>query len=325
MIGEYSTPRWRPAEGIFFDESQLRCRPEIDNHICYADLKIFLHLSDTTVSDQTMDVEPEVIQHPPEDHRHVHPEEVKKVGAYNVIMNRPHTTIRDYAMTSKSFLKPTSSWSELHIIAFRCLILEHLPISRVLPHSELPSDDDKTMKLVLQHLSASEEDIRSGRCLEGLGPATIFYQQLQVVLRRPGTPPDPIPIPRVLRESSRRAVFPSIPESDTTMSTDSSYQPSPEVRVVPPGRPRTSMDITGQPPSERASPDILPRRASIETQRTNSSVSSGASALDEDKLEMCANQVVVSLLGLLCTFEQISQSSTSKRLSFRLSFLSILC
>ena len=271
-------------------------------------------INQQSVSDQTMDVEPEVIQHPPQDHRYVHPEEVKKVGAYNVIMNRPHTTIRDYAMTSKMFLKATSSWSELHIIAFRCLILEHLPISRVLPHSELLSDDDKTMKLVLQHLSASEEDIRSGRCLECLGPATIFYQQLQVVIRRPGTPPDPIQIPRVLRESSRLAVFPSIAESDTT---------SPEVRVVPPGRPCTSMDITDQLPSERASVDILPQKASIETQRTNSSLSSGA--LDEDKLEMCANQVVVSLLGLLCTFERISQSSTSKRLSFRLSFLSILC
>jgi hypothetical protein len=89
--------------------------------------------SGTTTSDQAMDVEPDVIEHPPQDHRYVHPEEVKKLGAYKVIMSRPHSTIRDYAMTAKNFLKPTSSWSELHIIAFRCLILNNLPISRVLP------------------------------------------------------------------------------------------------------------------------------------------------------------------------------------------------
>jgi hypothetical protein len=89
--------------------------------------------SGTTTSDQAMDVEPDVIEHPPQDHRYVHPEEVKKLGAYKVIMSRPHSTIRDYAMTAKNFLKSTSSWSELHIIAFRCLILNNLPISRVLP------------------------------------------------------------------------------------------------------------------------------------------------------------------------------------------------
>jgi hypothetical protein len=257
--------------------------------------------SGTTTSDQAMDVEPDVIEHPPQDHRYVHPEEVKKLGAYKVIMSRPHSTIRDYAMTAKNFLKSTSSWSELHIIAFRCLILNNLPISRVLPHSELVRDDDETMKLVFQHLSASEDDVRSRQCLESLGPATIFYQQLQVVIRRPGTPPDSIRNPRVLRESSRLVVFPAISESDTAMSTDSSYQPPPEVRVTPPDRPRPSMVITDQRSSSRASVDMLPPKASLDTQKTDSSVSSSASALDEDKLEMCANQAVVSLLGLLFT------------------------
>src|SRR5271154_6137786 len=113
-------------------------------------LQFLLHsLSNTVTRPFTMNVgvEPDVLEHPPQDHRYVHPEELKKIGAYNVIMDRPNTTIMDYAMMSKSFLKSTSSWSELHIIAFRCLILEDLPISRILPLSDLPPDDDETMKL----------------------------------------------------------------------------------------------------------------------------------------------------------------------------------
>jgi hypothetical protein len=190
-----------------------------------------------------MGVEPDVLEHPPQDHRYVHPEELKKMGAYNVIMDRPNTTILDYAMMSKSFLKSTSSWSERHIVAFRCLILENLPISRILPASDLPPDDDETMKLVIKYLSDSEDDVRSGRSLASLGPATGFYQQLQVVLPRPGTPSDAMPIPS----------------------------------------------------------------------------SSSGSGLDEDKLESCANQAVVSFLSLLCMFEQIAQPSSQRRLSFRLS------
>jgi len=159
-------------------------------------------------------------------------------------MNRPNTTIMDYVMMSKKILKSTSSLSELHIIAFRCLILENLPISRILPPSDLPRDDDETMMLVIKYLSDSEDNVRSGSSIASLGSATVFYQQLQVVLRQSGTPPDTISIPRSLRQSSLFSVFPSVPESDTTTSTDSSFEPSQEHRPSFPDRPRSSMDIT---------------------------------------------------------------------------------
>jgi len=257
------------------------------------------------------------------------------MGAYNVIMDRPNTTILDYAMMSKSFLKSTSSWSERHIVAFRCLILENLPISRILPASDLPPDDDETMKLVIKYLSDSEDDVRSGRSLASLGPASLFYQQLQVVLRRPATPPDAIPIPRTLRQSTLLSVFPSIPESDTTTTTDSSFEPSQEHRLPVPDRPPSSMDITDSQPSHgqsstRSSMDVRSSsirrstehstrpRASMESHNTNTS-SSNASGLEEDKLETCANQAVVSFLGLLCMFEHNAQPSSQRRLSFRLS------
>jgi hypothetical protein len=139
--------------------------------------------------------DPRVIAHVPQDHRHVTPQELKNIPAYNVIMDKLNTTIMDYAMDQPDrFIKSTSRWTELHIVAFRCLFLENLPISRILPQADLPDDSDPTMKLIIQHLSDSEDEIRSGRSAISLGPATTFYIQLQVVLRsrRPGTPPSPI-------------------------------------------------------------------------------------------------------------------------------------
>ena len=39
-----------------------------------------------------------VIAHVPQDHRYVTPQELKTVSPYNVIMNKPNTSIMDYAM-----------------------------------------------------------------------------------------------------------------------------------------------------------------------------------------------------------------------------------
>jgi hypothetical protein len=147
-------------------------------------------------------VEPRVLPHPPQDHRYVNPEELKKIAAYNVIMNRDNTTIMDFCMTREGFLKSTSAWSELHIIAFLCLLLEDLPISRILPPAELPDDDDETMKLVIQHLSDSQEDVRSGKSVARRGPATSIYQKLEDVLRSEA---DSLPIPRSSNSPSGRS------------------------------------------------------------------------------------------------------------------------
>jgi hypothetical protein len=104
--------------------------------------------------------DPRVIAHVPQDHRHVTPQELKNLPGYNVIMNKPNTTIMDYAMDKpEHFLKSTSRWTELHILAFRCLFLNNLPISRILPQADLPDDNDPTMKLIIKHLSDSEDDI----------------------------------------------------------------------------------------------------------------------------------------------------------------------
>jgi len=59
-------------------------------------------------------------------------------------------------------------------------------------------------------------------------------------------------------------------------------------------------------------------KTSMDTNRFNTSSSSGA-GLDEDKVEVSANQAVVWLLGSLCAFERDAHSSCERRLSFRLS------
>jgi hypothetical protein len=271
---------------------------------------------------------PRVIPHSLQDHRYVDPDELKKISVYNVIMNRQNSTIMDYAMTKqKDFLKSTSGWTELHLVAFRCLLLENLPITRILPETDLPDDNDPTMQLVTNHLLDTEEDIRLGQSLLSLGPATYFYQQLQIVLRCPATPPSPIPVPRTLRPSSLTAVFPTIPESLST--TDSSYEPSPESphASIPgrgsPQRPRSSMDIADSSQRPRSSMDISePSHNSMESARSDQSSNSGAS-LDEDKLEVVANQAVVSFLGLLCSFEHVAHPNSPRRLNFRFSALAI--
>ena len=281
--------------------------------------------------------DPRVIAHVPQDHRHVTPQELKSIPVYNVIMNKPNTTILDYSMDKpEHFIKSTSKWTELHIVAFRCLFLENLPISRILPQTDLPDDNDPTMKLIIQHLSDSEDDIRSGKSALSLGPAIIFYRQLQVVLRRPSSPPSPIPIPRAVCPASLTTVFPTIPE--TLTSSDSSYKPSPEsspLAAAPPPdvpmRSRNSIDVTDNPLRPGTGMDISDStqqrssfesndhpRSSMETYRSVLS-SSGGSRIDEDKIEIVANQAVASLLGLLCAFEQATHPNSAKWLNFRFS------
>src|SRR5436305_9700765 len=101
---------------------------------------------------------PKVIPHSPQDHRYVDADELKKINVYSVIMDQQNSTIMEYAMTKqKEFLKSTSGWTELHLVAFRCLLLENLPMARILPETDLPDDNDPTVHLVIKHLLDTEE------------------------------------------------------------------------------------------------------------------------------------------------------------------------
>lgn len=240
---------------------------------------------------------PNVIPHPPHDHRQVEASELLALKLYDHLMGRPFWTIVDY-VSAPNFLKSTSKWSEQHLIAFRCLLLEHLPVSRIVPISELVGDDDPSMKLVDEHLLATERDVRSGDAERRLGPASSFYQQLQAVIRRPPSPPEPIAIPRVYRPTTLSTGFAAIPESHGSTTSDESYEPSPPTR-----QPASPLRHSGE------GSDTRPRN-SMESIRSQDSTT-------EDKLEELANQAAATLLGLLCTFQELGFPDDTKRLRFR--------
>ena len=216
-------------------------------------------------------------------------------------MFRPFSDIIDYVVLPY-FLKSTSRWTEAHLAAFRCLQLENLPVSRIVPLSEMPSDQDPRMKLVIEHLLASEDEIRSGTAELAFGPATTFYTQLQVVLRRPQSPPEPVSIPRAFRPSTLTTVFPPIPESKGSTS-DESYQQSP---------PQQSRTLLPSPMQEiQESPHAT--RSSLESQRSTETTSS----LEEDKIEDVLNEAGVAFLELLCSFHWSAIKNSQTRIRFR--------
>jgi hypothetical protein len=125
----------------------------------------------------TSKVQPRVIPHPPDDHRHVDAAELTCLKHYGTIVTPGHlSSILDFSMTNPTqFLKSTSNWNETHLIAFKSILLENLPMTRIVPAHHLPDDNDPTMLLVEKHLSDSEDDIHLGKSIELFGPATLIY------------------------------------------------------------------------------------------------------------------------------------------------------
>jgi len=178
--------------------------------------------------------------------------------------------------------------------AFKVIHLENLPAHRILPISIIPKDDDPITKWLKQHLSATEEEVRSG--LTEMVLAHSFYGQLKTVLRKPRSPTSQIVIPRTVRPNtstpmniplsrsvttgqSTGAISNVISSLESTMSTDSSFQVS-------------------------SSPHV----------KTLSSVRGSS---DEDKVEIATNQMAVTLLDTLCQLESHFRPGLNQRVSFR--------
>jgi hypothetical protein len=131
------------------------------------------------------------------------------------------SSIEDFvSRDGKNFLKSTSKWTEQHLIAFKCLFLENLPVGRVIPLAYIPEDDDATVQYVKRELSATEAEVRSGKT--GLGIAYSFYLQLAAVLQRPPTPPELIVFPqRNLQPTSHDKTYHFSSSSDSDRSANS--------------------------------------------------------------------------------------------------------
>ena len=117
-------------------------------------------------------------------------------------------------------LKSTSKWTEQHLLGFKCLFLDNLPVGWVLPLAHIPKDDDVTIQWVKKELSATEAEVRSGKT--GFGIAYSFYLQLAAVLKRPPTPPEAIVIPQSnLRPTSYEKTYHFSSPCDSDHSTNS--------------------------------------------------------------------------------------------------------
>ena len=86
------------------------------------------------------------------------------------------------------------------MIAFKCLFLEHLSALRIVFISEFMIDDDSSMKLIDEHLFATEYDVHFENIERGLDVACNFYQQLQIIIRRSSNSPKFIIISRTYHD-----------------------------------------------------------------------------------------------------------------------------
>jgi hypothetical protein len=81
------------------------------------------------------------------DHRHVTADEISSNPWYVAGHGGPPhlSSIFQLATTnSHTFLRSISKWNETHLIAFKGVLLENLPVSRVLPDNILPAKEDNT-------------------------------------------------------------------------------------------------------------------------------------------------------------------------------------
>ena len=296
----------------------------------------------------SMSSSPHVIPHNPADHRYVSIPEVSSHIWFGRCMSTVFpSSISDFVVRDgPNFLKSTSKWTEQHLIAFKCLFLENLPVGRVIPFAYIPEDDDITIQWVKRELSATEEEVRTGKT--GFGMAYSFYLQLAAVLQRPPTPPELIVVPqRNLRPASYEKTYHFSSSSDSDYSANSKSSPP------RPTKRRTSPSVTFLDPvlegvgeqttedQEMPDPGAQSRTASQQNRsddtemeelaKTQSgsewgrdsgdfSVSSSMKSIDsieEDKLEALSNQMAVTFLGLLAAMEHHSHEERDRRVSFR--------
>jgi len=290
---------------------------------------------------------PHVIPHNPADHRYVSIPEVSSHVWFGRCMSTGFpSSIGDFVgRDGPNFLKSTSKWTEQHLIAFKCLFLENLPVGRVIPLAYIPEDDDVTVQWVKRELSATEGEVRSGKT--GFGMAYSFYLQLAAVLQRSPTPPEPIVVPqRNLRPMSYEKTYHFSSSSDSDYSTNSKTSPAKPTKRRPSGS-VTFLDPVLEGVSEQTSEDqempdpsaqsptasqqnrsddadveeVAQTQSGSEWGRDSGefSISSSLKSIDsieEDKLEVLSNQMAVTFLGLLAAMEHHSQEERDRRVSF---------
>ena len=142
-----------------------------------------------------------------------------------VIETSQPNSISANSLAFPDFLESTSTWNQRHIIAFRMLDFNDLPLHCLYPQTFYPAADDPVIVKVNQLFILSQDDIRKGNFdMAQVGAAFSFYQALQDCLRTQQKTPSPPQIPT----RPQRASQPQLPfhQYNLSASSGSSFLPS---------------------------------------------------------------------------------------------------
>jgi len=126
-------------------------------------------------------------------HRAVpNPEEIARHQWIEIVQRNQPNSIAANALAFPEFLDSTSTWNQRHIIAFRMLGFNDLPLSSIYPQHFYPQDDDKIISEIVRLFAVSKDDVRKGGFnMIQTGAAFPFYRTLQECLRTEQKTPSP--------------------------------------------------------------------------------------------------------------------------------------
>ena len=144
--------------------------------------------------------------------------------AVGLIKARQPNSIHEIGLVFPDFLESTSTWSQNHIIAFRMLDFNDLPISYLYPHTYYPPLDDPVIVEAAKLFNLSKDEIQHGNVNRFVtGAAFSFYRTLQDRLRTSQATPSP---PRIPARPQRQSQVAVLHQHTLSGSSGSSYVPS---------------------------------------------------------------------------------------------------
>jgi hypothetical protein len=152
-------------------------------------------------------------------------EDINNHKLMQILKEQRPNSIRETALRFLDFLESTSTWNQIHIVAFRMLDFDDLPINYFYPYSYYPSIDDPVILEAAKLFKLSKEEIRHGKVNRFItGAAFLFYRTLQDCLRTSHATPSPPQIPA--RPQRQSQVIGGYHQYTTSDSSGSSYVPS---------------------------------------------------------------------------------------------------
>jgi hypothetical protein len=109
-----------------------------------------------------------------------------------VIEKSQPNSISANALVFPDFLESTSTWNQRHIISFRMLDFNDIPIFNIYPILFHPSETDPVIKAISKLFILTRDDVRKGNFdITATGATFSFYKTLQDCLRKQQKTPSP--------------------------------------------------------------------------------------------------------------------------------------